>query len=114
MSTEKKVFHPYKGHSGSLAAGCDEEFAIELVKEHLDQGCRTVLTPEGADAFIWLLEADGEFTWQIYFPDGDELIKISYTSLECYWRQCDEGMRAYRQSLDPSAAYQRPHPVWAW
>jgi hypothetical protein len=114
MATDKKVFHPYKGQPGSVAGGCNEEFAIELVKENLDRGNRLVLTPKGAEVFIWLIEAESGFIWQIYFPDGDELIKLSYTGLESYWGQCDEDRRAHRKSFDPLALFEAPHPVWAW
>lgn len=110
MSISKNTFQPYKGQPAPVDGDFDEDFSIDLVEENLEKGYRTIRTPEGKVAFIWLIHNDGKPVWKIYFFECDGLIPLEYYSLKSFWPHCDEIMRSFWQVHERQVAYEKAHP----
>lgn len=109
MSTANNTFQPYIGQLAPEGRDFDEEFSIDLIEENLEKGYRTIRTPEGQVAFIWLLENEGTPVWRIYFLKCDGLIPIEYYSLKSFWPHCDSIMRGFLQAHERKVAYDKAH-----
>ena len=107
METGNWKFYPYKGQTGPVDAGGNEEFSIDLAEQPRDKDHVTVRTPRGSLAYIWLVETKGEFEWKIYLPGNDERIVLTYAALEGFWPRCEEALLNLRQIFGRKVQYEQ-------